>query len=231
MNLARRLYQLQQVELEIEAVERAQAQINNQLADSRVLDEARVKLASEKQRLEELKHEQHSAEWELEDLGEKLASDRDKLYSGRVKNSKELTGIQHEFDGLKARYDRLEEKTLGIMEQVEQAEAGVTARSGECKKLAEEKRLERQKLSAEMEQLGEELADLRKKRERLSAGIDQEALELYLELKKHKGTAVARVEQGVCRGCGLALSSAWLQRARGGELVRCSGCSRILFLE
>ncbi|MFC2072406.1 C4-type zinc ribbon domain-containing protein, partial [Chloroflexota bacterium] len=49
-------------------------------------------------------------------------------------------------------------------------------------------------------------------------------------LKKQKGTAIANVEQGICRGCRILLPITELQRARSSSLVRCSSCGRILFL-
>lgn len=231
MSLAKQLYQLQEIELEIEVREKALAQIEGQLGDSRALAEAKAELASEKGRLEGLAKEQHSAEWGLEDLGNKLAVTRKNLYDGRIKNPKELTSLQHEGESLKARCERLEEKVLELMEQVEQVEASVATKNQGLKRLEKEWRLNQQKLSAGMEQLRGELAELGRKRGLLLNEIDPATIELYGETKRQKGRAVASVEQGVCRGCGLSLSSAWLQRARGGELVRCSSCSRILFLE
>ncbi|MDI6814491.1 MAG: hypothetical protein QMC90_00160 [Dehalococcoidales bacterium] len=41
---------------------------------------------------------------------------------------------------------------------------------------------------------------------------------------KQRGTAVAKVEQGLCRGCRISLSTAKLQQARSGSLVQCSSC-------
>ncbi len=231
MNLARQLYQLQGVELEIEAKEPALAQTIRQLGDKKVVVEAEASLASEKQRLGELERQQRAAEWEIDDLGTKLATAREALYSGRIRNPKELTNLQHEVDGLKARRDQLEEKALGIMERVEQAEANVAAKSQGLNKLETEWRLKQKELSSEKEHLSGELSQLGQKRKMLSAEIDPAAVELYRQLKIQKGRAVARVEQGTCRGCGILLSSALLQRARGSELVRCPSCGRILFLE
>lgn len=231
MGSARKLYQLQQLELEIEAGQSTRDRLEGQLNDRRALDEAAEKLASAQQCLEGLRHEQHDAEWGIEDLSAKLEADKETLYSGRIKSPKELAGLQHETEGLKARKDRLEEQALQIMERAERTEADVASRSHELEKRQEEWRLKQQGLSAEIEQLDKTLVKLKDRRELLVAEIGQEVASLYYELKKYKGRAVAAVEQGVCRGCSLSLSSAWLQRARGSELVRCSSCGRILFLE
>jgi predicted nucleic acid-binding Zn-ribbon protein len=177
-----------------------------------------------------LKRQQHSAEWEINDLGDKLTTAEDKLYSGTVKNPKELSNLQHETDGLKARRNQLEDETLETMDQAELATASVTSLGSKLKKLEAEWHNQQQQLSTAMEQLKTKLSDLKHKRQQLSADIDPSTVEFYHELKKQKGTAVAKIEQGICHGCRISLSTAELQQARSGSLVQCSSCGRILFV-
>jgi hypothetical protein len=81
-----------------------------------------------------------------------------------------------------------------------------------------------------MERLKTILADLKQKQQLHLTKIDHQAAEFYYELKKQRGQAVAKVEQGLCRGCRISLPTAELQRARSGNLVQCSSCGRLLFL-
>ena len=230
MSVAKQLYQLQEVDVELESAEQALQQVAGRLGESKEVVRARDRLASEQQRLEELKRQQHSLEWEIDDLGTKLTDIEQKLYSGSIGNPKELANFQHEVEGMKLRRSRLEDKTLDIMDQVEQSAASVGATSSELKTLEDRWQSEQKQLSAEAEQLKTTLSGLEQKRQRLSAEIDPEVVELYCELKKKKGTAVARVEQGMCRGCRISLFATELQRARSGSLTQCSSCGRILFL-
>ena len=230
MTVANQLYQLQEVDLAIESSEQALSQIASQLGESGVVVRAQAELTLENQRLEELRHQQHSAEWEIDDLVAKLAIAEDKLYSGEIRNPKELTSLQQEVDGMRARRSQLEDRALVIMEQVELAMASVASKSSELKTLEAEWRSQQKQLSAEMEQLKTKLSDLNHKRQLLLARIDPQAVEVYSELKKQKGTAVAKVEQGICCGCRISLPITELQRARSDSLVRCSSCGRILFL-
>ncbi len=230
MGVAKQLYQLQEVELEIESNEQALAQIASQLGESQAVARTQTKLKLKQEHLEELGRQQHSAEWEIEDLVNKLTTAEEKLYSGRIKDPKELANLQHEVNGLKARRSQLEDKALEIMDQVELAMASVTTLSNELKELEAEWRRQQQQLSTNMEQLKTTLSDLKHKRQLLSAKIDPQAIEFYQELKKQKRQAVAKVEQGICRGCRISLPTTELQRARGDSLVQCSSCGRILFL-
>ncbi len=230
MSVVKQLYQLQEVELEIESNEQALAQIASQLGESQAVVRAQTKLKLEQQHLEELRRQQHAAEWEIEDLVSKLTTAEGKLYSGRIKNPKELTNLQHEVDGLRVRRDQLEDKALAIMDRVELSTTSVATLSNELKTLEAEWHSQQQQLSTNMEQLKTTLSDLKHKRQLLSVKIDPQAIELYQELKKQRRQAVAKVEQGICRGCRISLPTTELQRARGDSLVQCSSCGRILFL-
>lgn len=230
MSVTRQLYQLQEVDTELESVERAMSQIASQLGESQVVLKAQAELKSEHQRLEELKQLQRSSEWEIDDLVNKLAAAEEKLYSGSIKNPKELTSLQHEAEGMKARRSQLEDKALEIMNQSELAEASVATKSNELKRLESDWQSQQQRLSDEMEQLKAAVSDLKQKWQLMSAKIDPRVVEFYGDLKKQKGAAVAKVMQGICRSCRISLSTAELQQARGNRLVQCSSCGRILFL-
>lgn len=230
MSVAKRLYELQEVDLALEAQELALKQIASQLGESQAVLGARSKLASEEQRLEELGRKQHSLEWEIDDITTKITRAEEELYSGRVGNPKELANLQHEIEALKAKRSELEDGTIEVMEQVEEARVGIDTLKSELKTLETEWQTQQGKLKADKERLEVELVNLKQKRESVSSQVDSGAVDFYLGLKKQKGTAVARVEQGVCRGCRISLSNAEIQRARGGDLIQCSSCGRILFL-
>jgi len=230
VSIASQLNQLQEADLELESGRQALERITSELGESEVVVEMRTRLAVEQEHLEELKRQQHSAEWEIDDLSNKINALEKKLYSGEVTNPKELTNLQHDIDGLKARRGHLEDKALEIMGQVELSEDSSAAIGGEYETLEAEWQGRQQQLSADMEQLKVKLSALEEKRQLLAAGIDSQTYELYEQLRKQKATAVAKVEQGICRGCRISLSTIELQRARSGKLLQCSSCGRILFL-
>jgi predicted nucleic acid-binding Zn-ribbon protein len=230
MSVAKQLYQLQEVDLELESKELAVKQITSQLGENEALANARNRLAQEQKRLEELSHQQRSLEWEIDDLTSKLTTAERDLYSGRIRNPKELTGLQQEAEALKARRNQLEDKDLEIMEQADSDRKNITSLSTELKTIESDWQTRQQKLTAELEELRNALINLRQRQQLLAAGIDSETLELYHKLRKGKGTAVARVEQGICRGCRISLPVNELQQTRSGSLVQCGSCGRILYL-
>jgi len=230
MNVARQLYQLQELDLEIESDQRALGQVTGQLGESQAVLRAKAQLDSEQQRLEELKHQQHTAEWEIDDITTRIATAEESLFGGRIKNPKELASLQHEVETFKTRRDGLEEKALEVIDQVEQAEASLAEIKSRLEGLTADWQRQQKQLAEEQARLEAAIAELKQKRQLLSEQIEPQAVELYQALKKGKGRAVARVEQGICRGCRISLPTTDLQRARGSNLVQCSSCGRILFL-
>jgi len=230
MRVTKELYQLQEVEMELASDEQTMNQITSQLGESEAVIETQNKLASERERLKELTRQQHSIEREIDDIAGKLTTVEEELYSGRIRNPKELTNLQQEIDSLKVNRNKLEDQALEIMEKVELVTNSVATLDSELKRLEAEWQSQQHKLSTDLEQLKVAISNLKHKRQLLATEIDPQIVEIYNELKRQRGTAVAKVEQGICRGCRISLPITELQQARSGSLVRCSSCGRILFL-
>ena len=230
MTVTNQLYQLQEIDLEIESTEQTLSQKDSQLGDRQILDIAQGKLASQQQQLEELRHQQHDAEWDVDDLLSKITAAEEQLYGGKITNPKELSSLQHEVNTMKAKSDQLENRALEVIDQVETAEKSVAAATSELQKLEGEWHQQQQQLSDEIAQLKSRLADLQQKRQQLSEEIDSQAVKLYEKIRQQKKQPVAKVEQGICHVCRISLSASELQRARSGQPVQCGSCGRILFL-
>ena len=195
-----------------------------------MLDEAQVKLDSDRKDMDELRHRHRDSEAEVDDLLSKISVTEEQLYGGKVTNPKELSGLQHEVATMKAKIDELENKALEIIDQVETAEAALAAATDAFKKLEDEWHHEQKQLSEEIEGLNKSLADLNDKRRQLAEQIDSPTLKLYEKIRQQKQQAVAKVEQGICRACRISLSASALQKARGGQPVQCGTCGRILYI-
>jgi hypothetical protein len=232
LSKGRQLYELQELDLEIEAKREALAHVESRLGESDALLQASAALATEKEHLAELERSQRLEEWGVEDLGAKVALLEEKLYGGSVKNPKELTSIQEQVEHLKRRRREQEDKVLDIMTEVESVQKKITMKRRELEGMEERWRQEQAELSQEQAKLSAALATLEQKRKDLVSKIDAASLELYRSLRaKRQGRAVAKVEQGMCQGCRIVLPMTELQRARIGQgIVQCSSCERILYV-
>jgi predicted nucleic acid-binding Zn-ribbon protein len=230
MNIARQLFQLQEIDLELESNEKTLNLIMNQIGESGVIIQAQAKLDSERKNREELTSQQHSIELDIEDIARKLKKIEKDLYGGKISNPKELTDLQQESETLKTNHTKLEEQALDLMEKLELAIKNVSEADSALNRLKNEWQHQQHKLSGDMDKLNKAIAALKDKRQRLIDTIDTQTVAIYQGLKKQKGAAVAKVQQGTCLGCRISLHISDLQRVKGGSMVRCSSCGRILFL-
>ncbi len=230
MSVTRQLYQLQELDVEIESHEETLRQKTKLLGDKTILEQAQSKLTAAQKHLDELKHQQKSLEQEIEDITDKIKHAEEQLYGGRIGSPKELMSLQHEVNTLKASRDPLETKDLENMDKITTAEAAVVAEQTELKKVESAWQAEQQQLAGEIDQLKSRLADLNGKRQDVLSGLDAQSVSVYDKLRKQKGQAVAKVEQGICRACRISLSSSQLQQVRSGNLHQCGSCGRILYL-
>ena len=230
MPVTKQLYELQELDTEIEQEQQTLLEKTGQLGNRQVLDTAQSRLTSEQQRLDGLKHQHRDAEAEVDDLLSKIADVEGQLYGGKITNPKELSGLQHEVTIMKSKSDELENKALEIIDQVEAAEKNVAVVAENYRKLEEKWQSDQKQLSADIEKLKISLADLTEKRRQLSEQIESPALNLYEKIRKQKKQAVVKVEQGICRACRISLSASAQQRARSGQPVQCGSCGRILYI-
>jgi len=148
-----------------------------------------------------------------------------------VKNPKELVNLKREVESLKGRLSTKEDELLELMSQVEEMEAKVKVSTKEFEGLQQEWQQKQEILSRRKIETETVLSNLNKKRQELAQQISSEAIKLYGQIKLTKGQAIAKVEQGKCQGCHIALPTSQWQKAKAGELVQCNSCNRILYVE
>lgn len=232
MNKAKQLYELQEVDLDVEHKTQALTQVKSQLGKDDDLVAARAALDLGKKHLADLEHQQKTSEWELTELGSKISVVEKKLYGGSVKNPRELTPFQQDMEILKGQRAEREDKLLALMMDVDSLQQDIGLKKSDFEKIGREWRENQQKLSNQLAELETEVAQLKQKRDMLASQIDSASLDLYEEMRRaRQGQAVAKVVQGRCQGCRISLSVSDQQKARmGQELAQCSNCGRILYL-
>jgi predicted nucleic acid-binding Zn-ribbon protein len=230
MTLTKQLYELQELDIDIENTQQTLELKTHQLGKRDILDAAQNHLNTKQKNLEELKHQRREAEADLDDVTSKINNTNQQLYGGKITNPKELSNLQHEVNTLKNMNDQLETKALEIIDRVEAAEKTVADANVNYQKLEEEWQQEQKQLETDTALLQKTLAELTEKRQLLASQIESPALNLYERVRQQKKQAVSKVEQGICRACRISVSASNLQKARGGQPVQCGSCGRILFI-
>src|SRR5438132_2362231 len=113
------LYQLQQLDLELERLAAEQQAAVKALQGNPTLQKLRVEHNAAQQQLRSGLQAQKEAEWTLEELNRRLAAQEQRLYSGMVSNPKELNALQQEIQHLRAQQGRQEDTFLEVMEVAE----------------------------------------------------------------------------------------------------------------
>ena len=226
------LYALQEIDLDSQARQVALEEVEARLGESEELDEARRLAEERRSTLQEAQTKLRDAEWAVDDVRARLQPLNEKLYSGTVKNPKELMGLHQDVDSLKTRQRGLEDRVLEVMSAVEEMERDLKEAEDRLSEMDAQWRADQEALRQQREDLQRDLQEMEGRRSRQQAGIDAETIRQYDGLRAaHQGRAVAKVERGICQGCRITLPMHVLQKARReNHLVQCTSCERILYL-
>lgn len=231
MSRSGKLYDLQRIDSQLDQFDQRLKEIAAILADNKKVRLATAKYRKAKQALEEAQKELRSAENKVQDQRFKIKQNETKLYSGNIKNPKELQALQDEVKALKRFLGVLEDRQLDAMLQVDDMAEQEAAAQKVLDKINGDAARRQADLIAEQEKIGQNIATLEDKR---LAGLNQvnaADVERYEDIRqKRAGVAVARVIDRACTACGATLSAALNQAASSfSELHHCETCGRILF--
>ena len=232
-SIAAVLFQVQQIDLELERLIAEQQSVAQSLQGNRQLQQQRADYKTAQQQLQNGLQAQKEAEWTLEDLNRRLIVQEQRLYSGAVHNPKELQAAQQEIQRLREQRTRQEDKTLEIMEEAEALQEMVRHKTEALARAEEAWNKEGAALVIRRDQLAEHKLELESKREQLTASIGAEVMRRYVAMRRSKqGRAVSKVEQNSCQWCRVILTPSELQRVRVSmELQTCTNCGRILYYD
>ena len=231
--IAGTLYQLQQLDLELDRLLAEQQALVTSLQGDPVLKKLRAEHNIAQQQLHSGLQAQKEAEWALDDLDHRLRTQEQRLYSGSATNPKELYALQQEVQRLRAQQNRQEEMALEVLLATESL-LETAKQKAEALQQAEEKWAEgNSALMIRRSQLEAKQQELQTKREQFVNNIDPELLKRYEALRRSKqGRAVSKVEQNSCQWCRVILTPSEMQRVRvSAELQSCSNCGRILYYD
>ncbi len=225
------LYQLQQIDDDLQAGKRRLQELLQELRGSEVVEQARLRYETSSAQLRQARNRQKDLELEFGGLTDKLRRSEQRLYSGAVRNPKELTDLQNEVAGLKRRGAALEDELLEAMMVAEEAQAAFAAAEAQQQQAEHSWQQRQAALAAERDELQASVRAWLARREKLVERIDRAALAAYDNVSRRRPSpAVTLLHDGLCQSCGVRASGDVVRAARAGELAYCSSCGRILLL-
>jgi predicted nucleic acid-binding Zn-ribbon protein len=229
MSQVRQLYRLQQIDSEINAKKLRLAEVVHLQRETKELRAARARDKSASDELQTWQTRQSDLNLEQGTLINEATRTEKRLYSGNVKNPKELADLQQKIEALGRRNAVLEDEILEAMIMIEdiQVEKGAAVQHLTDVLAAWERG--QSSLKQEQNELALRLHKLLEARKKQVALIDEKTLADYEQLKSRKGgVAVAGLVDNSCNGCHLTVSVIKIRRVERGEMVTCGGCGRIL---
>ena len=226
-----KLYRLQQTDNQIDRCDTRVAEIERALKDDEALKRGARTVQNTEQELNNFRKDLRRAEDNVNGQRVKIEQTEATLYSGKVKNPKELQDLQNEAAALKRYLGVLEERQLEAMYAEEEA---ASQYDNAVHKLGKEQSHYNQMqsdLSNEKVKLENELERLQGERTATTGTIPQDDLILYQQLREQRrGIAVAKVSNKACSACGSLLSATTLHSARSpNQITLCDTCGRILY--
>lgn len=232
MDPAAQLHRLQQLENEEQDARDRLKRIEEALGETPALRRARQRVEGTAKTARQLNTKQKDLELQAETLKQKISRSEEKLYSGSIRNPKELSDRQAEVASLKRRLEQTEERLLETMIAREEAtEAEAEARES-LAQVEAEWGADQGDLVAERAELRQRLAELETAENDLIAQVPKGALKIYRDLRRTKGKrAIVAMQGRTCTGCWTESPPALLKRSRPDELMFCDNCGRMLLVE
>ncbi len=231
MSAVKQLYQLQLVDSEWDEKSHRLTEVEAGLGVTGDVIRARESVTEMEARLGGLRTEMRNLELEVASVKAKLRQNQDRLYSGRVRNPKELSSLQEEAAALGRRISELEDRQLELMIGIEEDEAELSERQARQRQIEATWQEDQASLQAEKGQLEQRLVELEENRGALRRRIGPADLALYDDLRRTlAGIAVVLLKRGICQTCGVDVPTGVAREVERGEGVHyCPVCSRLLY--
>ena len=231
MSRALHLYRLQKLDSKIDKYNQRLKQIDQALNNDLRVRRAEIKLNKARNNAKIIRIKLNQIEDKVEGKRIKRKLVQNSLFSGKIKNPKELQDLQMDAEALKRYISQLEDDQLEAMIENETAEKAEKQAENGLEKAKATTIEENASLLGEKLKIQDDMERLNREKEAVFGAIPSEDLTLYNQLRVQKrGSAVSEVSDGGCSTCGQALSPADQQSIRSSnKLIFCPSCGRILF--
>jgi predicted nucleic acid-binding Zn-ribbon protein len=222
---------LQRIDTQLNSITTRVKEIDRLLLEDERLLAARASADNSRIHLEKTRLSLRGLEHNVSEQQLKIEQTNSTLYSGNVKNPKELQDLQKDILSLRKYLQVLEDQQLQAMIDFEDAEqANQNAQENSIRVQAEVIQ-SKAGLAGERDQLIAKKDSLTTERNAALTAITPGNLVIYDHLRELKGgIAVTNVEDETCMLCGAPIRLAEGQMARmQSNLVYCSSCGRIIF--
>lgn len=200
-------------------------------AESRIAAET-AKIEAERQRLRDLEVRRKEIDNDLKAAEAKVLQYRNQQLS--VKKNEELEALNHEIETLQGQISDLEDAELEALEEIDTAQAALTAFEAEAEATIKHHRREIELLTERAKQLEGDLGGAIEAVETAKARVDERYLAAYGRARQRakRPPWVVPMRDQKCGGCHLKVAGDTDTAVRAGKQpAQCESCGRLLYIE
>lgn len=224
------LYELQQRDRQLTALERKLALIPKRLSElEQDIGKLEEMLNTERRKCDDTRAFQRNQEIQLEEEEELLQKARAKM--GQVSNPRELNAIQREIDQTRRMASARTDEINKIKAGVEEAESRIEAVSGSLEEFRAQADAEKQRLLTQQHKFETRIGKLREGRSSLTDQIEIGLRRTYDRIRSRTGgIAFVPAAEGRCTACKMHVPhQTYTQLRKGEEIMSCESCGRLLY--
>jgi predicted nucleic acid-binding Zn-ribbon protein len=231
MSAALGLYRLQQVDSQMDRIQARLNAISETLENDAELHKAMGAVSAAEAGHKLSSSAVKTSEAEVESQRIKIEQAEASLYSGQVKNPKELQDLQMDVASLKKHLTTLEERELEAMVRAEETQNALDEANDRLQQVQANLKDQNRDLTSESNTLNKDLERLEPERQAVIGTLTEVFLKTYKQLRQQKnGVAVASMAENSCSACGTNLTPSQHQKARQtNQLFNCPTCGRIIY--
>jgi predicted nucleic acid-binding Zn-ribbon protein len=168
-------------------------------------------------------------EQEVKDLESRMA--RSKGRTTEVKTNREYQALLKEVEDIKKEIASREDQILEHMETIERLDQEVKVSATELAQRKKQLQADKEQLEQQCRQVDARIVNLEVVRQEVRARLEQDIGKRYdFLVEKRHGSAVAPVENGVCKTCHLNLPpQKYIELQRDEAILNCPHCQRFIY--
>lgn len=155
---------------------------------------------------------------------------KNRAYSGKCTNQKELTTLHEKMEILTVKVNGLDNETIESMEKAENIKNKLDKARNQILQMRKELEESKLKFNIQTDRTNDALQKLYIRKQEILSAISEDFLNLYEKVKRLKDTPVALIEEGGrCSGCKMSVPYFIAYEAKEYKtIVYCESCGRIL---
>ncbi len=226
------LFQLQEYDLAIFNNEDKVNQILKKIDEKLGIDDLKSKLELIEEKFEDLTKLQLRVNQIIDQTSNEISELNTTLYSGKIRNTKEVEAIEIEIKNKNEHLTSYESKISKVNENI--TKLSEIKENYELKIFSlEEKWIDlEKKFNYEIETLNNDRLNLEEKREGLSRKLDKNTLNLYDSfMKKSRNVGISKLDNKISTCCKIELPNAFVEKIKNSELPIVCNCGKSLISE